>query len=262
MNVLIFLTIILFFLMKLIGGEKGTRSFTALFFNAIVLFVTVFFMTIQTINPIFITLLSSITISYINLFYINHINLKSVTAFLATIITLLFLIFLIFILVERSMIQGFGIEEIEDLSSFTLYVGIDFIKIAICTIIMGAIGAITDTAISISSAMNEIFIRSPLLSRYDLFKSGMNVGKDILGTTTNTLFFAFIGGYLALILWFKDLAYTFSEVIHSKVFSSEVISILFIGTGAILIIPVTAWLAAYLQTKYKDKDFSIKPIYE
>lgn len=253
MNVLVFLTIILFFLMRIIGGEKGTRSFTALFLNAIVLFVTVFFMTIQTINPVFITLLASIVISCINLFYINSINLKSITAFLATILTLFFLIFLIFILVERSMIQGFGIEEIEDLSSFTLYVGVDFIKIASCTIIMGAIGAITDTAISISSAMNEIFIHNPLLSRYNLFKSGMNVGRDILGTTTNTLFFAFIGGYLALILWFEDLAYTFGEVVHSKVFSSEVISILLIGTGAILVIPITAWLAAYFFTKNKDK---------
>lgn len=253
MSVLVSLTIILFLLMKLIGGEKGIRSFTALFLNAIVLFITIFFMTIQTIHPIVITLLASIVISCINLFYINHINLKSITAFLGTLITLLLLIVLIFMIVKQSIIQGFGIEEIEELSSFTLYVGIDFTKIAICTIIMGAIGAITDTAISISSAMNEIFTRNPLLSRYDLFKSGMNVGKDILGTTTNTLFFAFIGGYLALILWFKDLAYTFGEVINSKVFSSEVISILCIGTGAILIIPITAWLAAYFLTNYKDK---------
>ncbi|WP_034551905.1 YibE/F family protein [Carnobacterium funditum] len=253
MNVLVFLMIILFILMKLIGGEKGVRSFTALFLNFCVLFVTVFFMTVQTFNPIFITLIASIIISCINLFYINRINLKSITAFVATLITLLLLIALIFIIVERAMLQGFGIEEIEDLTSFTLYVGVDFVAIAICTIIMGAIGAITDTAISISSAMNEIYIRNPLLNRYDLFKSGMNVGKDILGTTTNTLFFAFIGGYLALILWFKDLAYTFGEVINSKVFSSEIVSIFCIGTGAILIIPITAWLAAYLLTKYKDK---------
>ncbi|WP_414839174.1 YibE/F family protein [Carnobacterium sp. TMP28] len=251
MNVLVYLTIILFLLMKLIGGEKGTRSFTALFLNAGVLFLTVFFMTVQAINPILITLLASIIISCINLFYINHINLKSITAFFATIVTLLFLIVLIFMIVNRSMIQGFGIEEIEELTSFTLYVGVNFTTLAICTIIMGAIGAITDTAISISSAMSEIYLRNPLLDRPNLFKSGMNIGKDILGTTTNTLFFAFTGGYLALILWFKDLAYSFGEVINSKVFSSEIISILCIGTGAILVIPITVWLSAYLFTKYK-----------
>ncbi|MEG0268058.1 MAG: YibE/F family protein, partial [Carnobacterium sp.] len=122
--------------------------------------------------------------------------------------------------------------------------------------IMGAIGAITDTAISISSAMNELYTRNPLLNRNNLFKSGMTVGRDILGTTTNTLFFAFIGGYLALVLWFKDLAYTLGEVINSKIFSSELISIFCIGLGAILIIPITAWLAAYLLTNCNDKSIS------
>ena len=253
MSVLVCLMLILFLLMKLVGGEKGTRSFTALLLNAFVLFILVSLMTSQTINPIFITLVASMVISFINLFYINQFNIKSVTAFLGTLITLLFLIALIFMLVDRSMMQGFGIEEIEELSSFTLYIGVDFIKIAICTIIMGAIGAITDTAISISSAMNEIYTRNPLLNRNNLFKSGMNVGKDILGTTTNTLFFAFIGGYLALILWFKDLSYTLGEVINSKIFSSELISIFCIGLGAILIIPITAWLAAYFLTTHNDK---------
>lgn len=81
----------------------------------------------------------------------------------------------------------------------------------------------------------------------------MTVGKDILGTTTNTLFFAFIGGYLALIIWFKDLGYSLGEVLNSKVFASEAISIFYTGTGAILIIPITAWLSAYSMVKYKDK---------
>ena len=104
--------------------------------------------------------------------------------------------------------------------------------------------------------MNEIFIHNPLMDRYHLFKSGMNVGKDILGTTTNTLYFAFIGGYLALIVWFKDLSYSLGEVINSKVFSSEIISIFCIGTGAILIIPITAWLTAFTLT-WRKKDVSV-----
>ncbi|MBM6614964.1 YibE/F family protein [Desemzia sp. RIT804] len=251
MNVLILLALILFVLMKVVGGEKGTRSFTALFFNFGIILMTVILMTDQAINPIFITIIACTLISCVNLFYINRFNFKSVTAFVSTIITLVLLIMVIFIIVDRSKIQGFGIEEIEELLSFSFYLGIDFGKIAICTIIMGTIGAVTDTAISISSAMNEIYLHNPTLDRYHLFKSGMNVGKDILGTTTNTLFFAFIGGYLALIIWFKDLGYSFGEVVNSKVFSSEVISIFYTGAGAILIIPITAGLTAYSLVKYK-----------
>ena len=255
MNVLVCLSIILFVLMKLISGEKGTRSFIALFLNFGITLLTILLMTREAFNPIFLTMIACIFISCINLFYINTINLKSVISFIATLMTLFFLVGLIFIFVEKAMIQGFGIEEIEELSFFNLYVGVNFLEIASCTIIMGSIGAITDTSISISSAMNEIFIHNPFMDRYNLFKSGMNVGKDILGTTTNTLYFAFIGGYLALIVWFKDLSYSLSEVINSKVFSSEVISIFCIGTGAILIIPITAWLTAFMLTRRKKNVF-------
>ena len=256
MNVLVCLSIILFVLMKLISGEKGTRSFIALFLNFGITLLAILLMTREAFNPIFLTMIACILISCINLFYINTINLKSVISFIATLMTLFFLVGLIFIFVEKSMILGFGIEEIEELSFFNLYVGVNFIEIASCTIIMGSIGAITDTSISISSAMNEIFIHNPFMDQCSLFKSGMNVGKDILGTTTNTLYFAFIGGYLALIVWFKDLSYSFGEVINSKVFSSEVISIFCIGTGAILIIPITAWLTAFMLTRRK-KDVSV-----
>lgn len=255
MNVLVCLSIILFVLMKLISGEKGTRSFIALFLNFGIALLTILLMTREAFNPIFLTMIACIFISCINLFYINTINLKSVISFIATLMTLFFLVGIIFIFVEKAMIQGFGLEEIEELSFFNLYVGVNFLEIASCTIIMGSIGAITDTSISISSAMNEIFIHNPFMDRYNLFKSGMNVGKDILGTTTNTLYFAFIGGYLALIVWFKDLSYSLSEVINSKVFSSEVISIFCIGTGAILIIPITAWLTAFMLTRRKKNVF-------
>ena len=251
MSVLVCLAVILFILMKFVGGEKGTRSFIALFLNFGVTFATMLLMG-STNNPIIITLIACTVISCINLFYINNVSIKSIAAFISTMITLVLLVSVIFILVEMSMIQGFGIEEIEELNSFTLYVGIDFAKVAVCTIIMGTIGAITDTAISISSAMNEISINNPLIDRFGLFKSGMNVGRDILGTTTNTLYFAFIGGYLALILWFKDLSYSLGEVVNSKVFSSEIISIFCIGTGAILIIPITAWLTAYILSKNQN----------
>ena len=251
MSVLVCLAVILFILMKFVGGEKGTRSFIALFLNFGVTFATMLLMGSKN-NPIIITLIACTVISCINLFYINNVSIKSIAAFISTMITLVLLVSVIFILIEMSMIQGFGIEEIEELNSFTLYVGIDFAKIAVCTIIMGTIGAITDTAISISSAMNEISIHNPLIDRFGLFKSGMNVGRDILGTTTNTLYFAFIGGYLALILWFKDLSYSLGEVVNSKVFSSEIISIFCIGTGAILIIPITAWLTAYILTKNQN----------
>lgn len=135
--------------------------------------------------------------------------------------TTIVLIVFIVIIAEKAMIQGFGEEEIEELSIFSLYIGVDFVKVAASVIIMSTIGAITDAAMAISSPMREIHYHHPDISRKELFQAGISIGKDILGTSTNTLFFAFFGGYLALLIWFKDLSYSPGEIINSKIFSGR-----------------------------------------
>lgn len=251
MNVLVVLGIILFILMSIIGGQKGVSSFFALFFNFSVVIIITVFMTNPNINPTILTLFASIVISCINLFYINGVNIKTKTAFLSTMITIILLPLFIFYLSNKAMIQGFGVEELEELSMFSLNIGVDFIKIGTSVIIMSTIGAITDTAMAISSPMREIHFHNPGISRKELYKAGLSIGKDILGTSTNTLFFAFIGGYIALLIWFKDLSYSIGEMINSKIFSAEMITILSAGTGVTLVIPITAWITAYFLVKHK-----------
>lgn len=251
MSVLTLLGAILLMLMVWIGGKKGARSFIALFFNFGVVFLAVLFMSDPTSDPIIVTLIASTVISCINLFYINEINRKTTTAFISSIITIVILLFLIIIMTEKAMIQGFGEEEIEELSMFSLYIGVDFVKIGTSVIIMSTIGAITDTAIAIASPMREVFHHHPTISRKDLFSSGLSIGRDILGTSANTLFFAFFGGYLALLIWFKDLTYSAGQIVNSKVFSAEMITILCAGIGVALIIPITSWITAYTLVKTK-----------
>jgi Predicted multitransmembrane protein len=131
---------------------------------------------------------------------------------------------------------------------------VDFIKIATAGIILSTVGAIIDVAISITSPMQEIFHQHPSISRKELFISGLTIGKDILGSNTNTLFFAFIGGYLALFLWFKDLSYSFGQIVNSKIFSAEMLTIFCAGIGIALVIPITSWLSAFYLVRRRAKD--------
>jgi uncharacterized membrane protein len=258
MNVLVLLATILFILMILIGGKKGARSFIALFFNFAVLFLTILFMTDPHVNPIILTVIASTLISCITLFFINEVNRKTATAFFSTIITIVILLFFILFVTENAMIQGFGEEETEELSIFSLYIGVDFAKIGAAVVIMSTIGAITDVAISIASPMREILNHNPLISRKELFKFGISIGKDILGTNTNTLFFAFFGGYLGLLIWFKDLSYSVGDIVNSKVFSAEMITIFCAGIGIALIIPITSWITAYFLVKTRENNETFK----
>ncbi|WP_058308801.1 YibE/F family protein [Gracilibacillus massiliensis] len=251
MNALILLSLILFILMTLIGGKKGVKTFIALFLNFGVLLVTILIMNDPNASPVLLSLIASIVISMITLFFIHEVNRKMVMAFFSTIATTILLLLFIVVITDRSMIQGFGPEEADGLYLFSLAIGLDFVEITISVIIMSTIGAILDTAIAISSPMQEIHQQNPMISRKDLFKSGMSIGRDILGTSTNTLFFAFFGGYLGLLIWLKDFDYSLGEMVNAKVFSDELIAILMANTGIALVIPITAAMSAYFY--HSDK---------
>lgn len=245
MNVLVLLAVILLGLMVWVGGAKGAKSFVSLFLNFIVIFFTVFFMMGRNADPILITFIASVVIGCISLFFINEVNSKTVIAFLSTTVTIALLLLFILAVSQKLMIQGFGEEEEEALAGLSLYIGVDFMRVGASVIMMSTIGAIMDVAISISSSMHEIFKHSPGISRKELAETGGGIGRDILGTDTNTLFFAFFGGYLALLLWFKDLDYSIGEIVNSKVFSSEMVLIFCAGLGIALVIPIASWMTAY-----------------
>ncbi|WP_029267715.1 YibE/F family protein [Virgibacillus alimentarius] len=249
MTVQVVLAAILFLLMVLVGGKKGVRSFFTLFLNFLVFLITMILMTIPIVNPIIVALIACTAICSMNLFYINGVNMKTKTAFISSMITIVILISFIVFITSKAKVQGFGEEVIEEISVFSLHVGVDFVKVGAAMVILTAIGSITDIAISIVSPMQELFHHQPSTSRKELVRFGLSIGRDVLGADTNTLFFAFLGSYLALILWFKDLTYSFGEIVNSKVFSAEMISILSAGAGVGLIIPITAWTAAYYLVK-------------
>src|SRR5699024_9584287 len=171
------LSIILFMLMIGIGVKKGARSFISLFLNFLVVLLTVWIMTDPHANPIILTIIACTIVSSINLFYINQVNSKTITAFIASLITIIILISFIYMMTKKAMIQGFGEEEIDEISIFSLYLGIDFVKVGAAVIIMSTIGAITDVAISITSPMREVFRHHPDISQKELFVSGLNVGR-------------------------------------------------------------------------------------
>ena len=78
----------------------------------------------------------------------------------------------------------------------------------------------------------------------------MNIGKDILCTTNNTLMFAFLGEFMTLLIWFYKGDYSFLEIVNAKTFVSEMIKILFSALGCIIVIPITA----YITTETLKKD--------
>lgn len=249
MNIILILLIILFILMIFVGGKRGMQSFFTLILN----FFTLYFMLIliaAKIDPIKTTFVGAIIISFFSLFFLNGFNRKTLSSLMSVIIVILLVMVCVYKTSINSNIQGFSSEQTDLVSFYNLYVQLNFSKIVICEVLIGLLGAIIDVSISISSSMNELYNANPQISTRKLFISGMNIGKDILGTMTNTLFFAYISSFMTLMIYFKQLHYSLSTIINSKVFCSEFFQSICCGIGIVLIVPLTAFISSNL-VKYK-----------
>ncbi|MCR1871870.1 YibE/F family protein [Mammaliicoccus lentus] len=245
MDTTFILAVILLILMILVGGKTGFRSFITLFLNIFTLFIAILLIIYKA--PIFIVLIIfCLLIACINLFYINEYNTKTQSAFLATIITTFILIGLIYFIVDISMLQGFTEEEQDETYIFSMNIGINYAQLMVFTIVLAVIAAVIDLTISISSPMYELYEAQPNISLKQLFKSGLTIGRDILSTTTNTIYFAYIGGQITLFFWFGKLNYTFGEIINAKIFAAEIISILLGGIAVSIAIPITSIITVQL----------------
>lgn len=237
------LLIILFLLMIYVSGKHGIKLFLSIVSNFIILIVS-FYLIVLGINSIVISLLACYIISRIVLYKVNGNNIKTKSSMKSILCVLVLLTILIFIIVNASRIAGFSYEEIEDISMYSYDIGINYTNISISLIIIGLIGATIDSSMAISSALYEIKENNKQLTQKELYKSGINIGKDILGTTMSTLMFAFIGEFMTLFIWFKKYNYTLGDIINSKIFVAELIKILFSAIGCVLVIIITSYITS------------------
>lgn len=251
------LTIILLILMILVGGKRGIKSFISLVLNFILLIVTFYFIALG-MNSIVVALIGCAIISTIVLFFVNGINLKTKSSMISIIIVLIILALGIFVITKISRIAGFGYESLEEINMFSYDIKLDMTNVSIALILIGLIGATIDSSIAISSALFEVYENNKNLTKRELYLSGLTIGKDILGTTTNTLLFAFLGEFMTLLIWFQRCKYNFTDIINAKVFCAEFIKIMFSGIGCILVIPITSFVTSQaIKNKYISSNIKI-----
>lgn len=248
------LSLILLILLVLICGKRGLKTFFTIYMNLALLFLLIIIVG-WGFNPTIPTIVICLIISTIILFFLNGVNKKTISSFIS--VTIILIIFTIITITFGNLIyiQGYSEETIEAIGYLTYNTGINMLALSNSIIIIGLIGNINDTSIAISSALHEVHLNNPKLSKKELFFSGMNIGRDILGTTTNTLFFAYLGGFMTLFIYFQDFQYNFSAIINSKVFAIEFTRIMLSGIASFLIIPLTSIITTYICKYNEEEDY-------
>ncbi|MCL0329565.1 YibE/F family protein [Apilactobacillus xinyiensis] len=244
MSSIALLGIILLFLMLLVGGRQGFNSFISLILNFGFLFLAIVLISFH-LSPLLVTLVVGTILLSLTIFLSGVNDETGNLAFYSSLFVLIILVVLIIPIEYWSQVQGFGLEDSDDLEGMSLMIGINFVKISIATAILSTLGAIAEATMAIASGLGEITEQHPDISSKRLLFDGFFIGKQIIGTTLNTLFFGLFGGMLALFIWFFGLNYSFGNILNDKVFNAEFIIILFSLIGVILSIPITSAVIAH-----------------
>ncbi|MCD8915233.1 MULTISPECIES: YibE/F family protein [Staphylococcus] len=252
MNAVLILALILFILMLIFGGKKGAVSYGMLFLNFVLVLLALVAVVLKLPIPI-VAIVFCIIVASLNLFGLNGNNVKTQAAFYATCITTLVLLGAIYCAVALGHLQGFASEQQDETYVYSMNIGINMIQFMVFTTLLAVIAAVVDLAITISSPMYELNTTNPDLNRFELFQSGMRIGREILATSANTIYLAYFGGQLTLFFWFFKLDYSFGHIMNSKIFTQEFVSILFGGIAVAMSIPITAWITAWLIKRQHPK---------
>lgn len=238
---------IFLFLLAAIGGKRGILSMVGLIFSL----VSVVFILIPLTLAGFSTILISVVLSF--LIVIQSITLlagfsaKSLAAIIGCLSGVVLAALFAFITGHLSFISGYHTELAGSLMAHT-FNEISLSGVFISGVIIASIGAVSDTSVTISSAMEEIKTANPNLTFKELLKSGLNVGRDTMGTMSNTLILAFVGSSFSMILFIATLGVTWIEFINNDAIGIEIIQGIAGSVGIILTVPVTTVVAAKLSS--------------
>lgn len=240
-SIALIITIILFFVTAIaIGGKTGAKSLLGLVITLACLFgilLPALMKGAPTLPAIF---LICTYITVVTLAILGGIQKKTMCAMIGTVsgtaVALLFGQFTQMLLRIDGM-RASDAEALLQLQQQGIPIGIKGLLVG--GIVISSLGAVMDVAMGIASSLSEVSTANPSLTRRELFRSGMNIGRDMVGTMTNTLILAFLGSDLVLIIYLYSLGLSSHQLISSAYLSIEIVSSISSSIGVILSIPLT-----------------------
>lgn len=240
-------------LICLIGGKNGAKSSLGLIFTMVCIIFLFLPMIYIGFSPFFASVITVIITTFVSVLLIGGFSKKSFIAICATVFGVIVSGLFAAIFGFFAGLDGYNVSDIESLLFVAQSTEIDVGGLLFAGILISALGAVMDVAVSIASAENELHIQKPSMTQKELFVSGINIGKDMMGTMTNTLILAFTGGSLSVLV--LDYAYDlpFLQIINSNSIGLEIMQGLSGTVGIVLTVPVTALLASFVLTRKKSK---------
>ena len=235
-----------------VGGKVGAKSLVALAITLVCLFWILIPLLMKGAPTLLTVFLVCAYITVVTMVILGGVQRKTVCATLGTIAGTA--LSLLFGLAAQSLarVDGLRLADVEPLLQLRQTgTPIGLRGLLVGGIVISALGAVMDVAMSIASALTEVHAVAPERSAKELLRSGMNIGRDMVGTMTNTLILAFLGSGFTLILYLYSLGLSPRQLLSSAYVSLEVVSGVASSVGVILSIPLTALITAEVFTREK-----------
>lgn len=238
----------------IVTGFHGIKSLISLLITLVLVFKFLTMFLLKGYSPILLAVVVSSVVTLVTLLLVSGWNRKTWGAIVGTLGG-----------VVSAGLFGYCSTTVMRLSGYTghesIYLqnicsSLDFQGILVCGIIIGALGAVMDVTVSIASSLEEIKNANKGYGIRELFNSGIRIGRDIIGTMTNTLVLAYAGSSLTILLLFISQRSDFSlnRIINMDFICSEIVRAVAGSFGMVLAIPITALACSILYNRAREKE--------
>ena len=239
----VFLGLVIWF-----GRLKGAKSIFSLGFTLISIIFLFIPMTMRGVNAIVAASIVVVLSTAVSLLCLNGWSRKSIISGISCALCTFAAGLTAFIAGTAAHINTLNTAESELLLFVSQGTKLQIHHLLFAGILFAALGAVMDTSVSITSTVAELKEVNPQMSPKELFRSGMNIGRDVMGTMTDTLILAFTGSSINLFVMFYMYQYQYAYLINMQALVVEFIQGLSGSIAVILSIPVSALLASRFIT--------------
>ena len=230
----------------LVGGKQGVKGALGLVFTFACIILVYLPLVYQGCSPFWVSVFVCIITTVVTLWLIGGPTRKTVVATGGTVAGVIISGLAATLFSMASGISGYNVSDIESLLTLWNVSGIQVGGLLFSGLLISSLGAVMDVAMSIASSIAEVRTQNPSLTRKELFWAGMHIGRDMMGTDSNTLILAFAGGSVSMLL--LDYAYDlpYLQIINSNNIGIAIMQGLSGSFGIVLSVPVTVALAVLL----------------
>ena len=235
----------------IIGGKQGIKGCLGLVFTFFCVIFVYLPLVYLRFSPFWAAVFICFLTTLVTMYLIGGPTKKTCAATLGTLAGVVLAGLSAWCFSKASGISGYNVSDIETLMTLWNTNRIQVGGLLFSGLLISCLGATMDVAMSISSAIDEIYKQNASLSRKELFKAGMRVGRDMMGTDSNTLILAFAGSSVSTLL--LDYAYDlpYQQIINSNNIGIAIMQGLAGSFGIVLSVPLTVLICAVLFHKHE-----------